>query len=82
MHTKQIQYKYNRASVLRQLLSNRRGVQEVTIPVELPPLPGLKNFDGFIDNTCLEEVSSVCTWLIVTTRCAIDTAPAIIVHQW
>ena len=42
--------------MLRQLVNNRRGVQEVTIPVELPPLPPPKNFDGFIDNTCLEEL--------------------------
>jgi hypothetical protein len=48
-----------RGNVLRALSTSPPDVREVTIAVDVPQLPPVKSFDGFVDNTCLEEVSQL-----------------------
>ena len=49
-------YMYHRLSVLKGLSNSAPGASEVNIPVDMPPLPAVKSYDGFVDNSCLEEV--------------------------
>jgi hypothetical protein len=49
----------HRGNVLRALSTSPPDVREVTIAVDVPALPPVKSFDGFVDNTCLEEVSEL-----------------------
>ena len=42
--------------MLKGLSTSAPNAQEVNIAIELPQAPPVKNFDGFVDNSCLEEV--------------------------